>query len=145
MKKKGRLSILTACAVIVMATTFASAESDEEIVRSLICHRTDVLADFYSGEIDKDQVIDALKSSETGDLLEEDLNNIYLFFRTDVEQVKDYEITDVTITESDEKIICAEASVMWESVGLSGEEKFLCTYSVICSKENNEYKLAQFF
>lgn len=145
MKKRRLVCIAAVSLIVIFTTAFAIAGSEEAIVKSLICQRTDTLSGFYAGEIDREYAVEKIKSIETSHLMEEDLQNIDLYFRTDIEQVKKYSITRIDITQSDEDMICADVSIRWQSEGIQGKEEFNCNYSVICCKEENAYKLAQFF
>lgn len=77
--------------------------------------------------------------------MEEDLQNIELYFQTDIEQVREYSITSIDIEEADEDIIYGYVTIKWKVEGIDGKEEFLYEYSIICSKEDNVYKLEQFF
>ncbi len=145
MKKRRAVCFSIICLIVIFTTAFAIASGDEAVVKNLIYQRTDTLSGFYSGEIEREDAINKIKSIETSHLMEEDLENIDLYFRTDIERVKKYLIKDLNITQSDKDIICADVAIEWQSEGLSGEETFTCNYKVICLKEENVYKLAQFF
>ena len=67
------------------------------------------------------------------------------FFQTDIEDVTDYKITKVDITDMDDTLICAVVTVDWQVWGTGGEESIEGIYSVIAEKCENSYKLVQFF
>ena len=69
------------------------------------------------------------------------------YFRTDIEQVKEYEIRNVDFTLKDGDVLCAVVKIEWLAEGLEGEERFETTHSVICEKQTGEsdYKLVHFF
>ena len=82
---------------------------------------------------------------EKGRLLEEDILAMKEYFQTDIEEVSDYEIRDIEITNADENLVCAVVSVDWEVSGTAGKEKITEIYSVIMEKDEKSYKLVQFF
>ena len=131
--------------MVIFCTAIASAGGEEAVVRELICRRTDTLSGFYAGEIDKKEAVETIQSIESGHLMEEDLQNIELYFQTDIEQVREYFITSIDIEEADEDIIYGYVTIKWKVEGIAGKEEFLYEYSIICSKEDNVYKLEQFF
>lgn len=145
MKKRGYMVIFTVAVIILAATILASAGGEEEIVKDLIKKRTDILSDFYAGRSEKKEAIEAIEEIEGGHLLKEDLQNINLYFQTDIEQTKKYDFEEVIITNSDSDIICADVTILWEAEGLSGSETFEVTYNVICELKDDSYKLVQFF
>ena len=143
--RKGVYILIVLVISVLFATLFASADSDEEIIKNLICERTDTLSYYYAGLADKNDTMAKISDITTDFLREEDLGNLERYFQCDLEQVVDYEIRDIKVNYSDEDVICAEVVVDWESNGLRGMDNFSNTYSVICKKEENIYKLAQFF
>lgn len=145
MKRRRALCLSAICIIVMFTAAFTIASSEEAVVKDLICQRTDTLSGFYAGNIEKEDAVNKIKSIEMSHLMEEDIENIDLYFRTDIERVKKYSIKDLHITQSDEDIICADVEIEWQSEGLPGEENFTCSYKVICAKEENVYKLAQFF
>ena len=97
---------------------------------------------------DCEKIVTALaqiKSVEKGRLLEEDILAMKEYFQTDIEEVSDYEIRDIEITNADENLVCAVVSVDWEVSGTAGKEKITEIYSVIMEKDEKSYKLVQFF
>ena len=143
--RKGVYILIVLVISVLFATLFASADSDEEIIKNLICERTDTLSYYYAGLADKKDTMAKISDITTDFLREEDLGNLERYFQCDFEQVVDYKIRDIKVNYSDEDVICAEVVVDWKSNGLRGMENFSNTYSVICKKEENIYKLAQFF
>lgn len=143
--RKGVYILIVLVISVLFATLFASADSDEEIIKNLICERTDTLSYYYAGLADKKDTMAKISDITTDFLREEDLGNLERYFQCDLEQVVDYKIRNIKVNYSDEDVICAEVVVDWESDGLRGIENFSNTYSVICKKEENIYKLAQFF
>lgn len=143
--RKGVYILIVLVISVLFATLFASADSDEEIIKNLICERTDTLSYYYAGLADKKDTMAKISDITTDFLREEDLGNLERYFQCDIEQVVDYKIRDIKVNYSDEDVICAEVVVDWESNGLRGMDNFSNTYSVICKKEENIYKLAQFF
>ena len=74
-----------------------------------------------------------------------DIENLEKYFQCDLEQVRGYKIRDIKVTYSDKDVICANATIDWAAEGLKGADNFVHTYSIICEKEENLYKMAQFF
>lgn len=149
------------CIVIMLTTVFATADSSEKVVRTLIDRRTETLNLYYQGDMSREEATALIKEIESGNLMEKDLKNMEDYFQTDIERVKDYKISSVEITHEDEGMICADVSMQWkvenvEAIALDEEvttaegkrekiDAFLCKYSVICQKEGDAYKLVQFF
>ena len=54
-KKRREYIIITAAVLglIALSSVFASARTDEDIIRELVSLRTDTLSGFYAGEIDR--------------------------------------------------------------------------------------------
>ncbi len=138
------LYAITLC--VLGVTAYSLSGSDEAIVDNLICQRTDTLNDFYGGRLGKAETVEIIERIETEHQKEEDLQNINLYFQTDIEQVQAYEIEDIDITYTDEDMICANVTMGWILGELDeNEDEIEVSYSVICKREENMYKLAQFF
>ncbi len=106
-KKRREYIIITAAVLglIALSSVFASARTDEDIIRELVSLRTDTLSGFYAGEIDREDAIKIINSIEGDHLLKEDLQNIDLYFQTDIEQVKEYSFEKISVTKSEEDMI----------------------------------------
>lgn len=144
MRKK--TAILAAVLLLMGIFTVNSAAcSDEAIVEELICRRTEALSLYYAGEVNKEKTMETIESVTTDFLRDEDLENLEKYFQCDLEQLVDYEIEDIDITYSDGDVICAFVTINWKSEGLKERDDFSHTYSVICEKEENLHKIAQFF
>ena len=143
MKRGVFIIIIVVC--VLFATLFVNANSQERIVENLICARTDILSNYYAGLISKEETMTKISDVTTDFLKEEDLTNLEKYFQCDLEQVVDYEILDINVDYWDDEVICAEVTIDWEAEGLKGRDNFSHTYSVICKKEENFFKLAQFF
>lgn len=143
--KKGILCIFIVLLCIVLATVYAMAGSNEQIVERLIRQRTDTLSLYYSGQADKSDTKKVIENITTDYLRDEDLMNIDRYFHSEVDQVRAYEILDIDVFSADEDIICAYVTINWKAAGLDGKDDFTYKYSTICKKEENLYKLAQFF
>ena len=143
--KKGIYCIIIVLICIILATVYAMANSKEQIVEKLITKRTDALSLYYSGYADKEDTKTIIEKITTDYLRDEDLANIDRFFQSDLEQINGYKITKIDITSADEDVICAYVTIDWNSQNYEEEENFIHTYSTICKKEENLYKLAQFF
>lgn len=144
-KKKYAIIISIAAVIVLMTTVLAMAGSDEKIVRDLIDERTVTLNNYYDGDMKKEEAREKIKKLETDNLMEQDLENIDLYFQTDIDRINEFEITSVKITHEDEDMICADVYIKWDVDTVTGSDSFICDYSVICVKEGNGYKLAQFF
>lgn len=145
-KRRGYIMITAAVlGLITLSSVFASARTDEDIIRELVSLRTDTLSGFYAGEIDREDAIKTINSIEGDHLLKEDLQNIDLYFQTDIEQVKEYSFEKISVTKSEEDMICADVTMEWEAEGIDGTDNFTVTYNVICQKDKESYKLVQFF
>ena len=143
--KKGVILFIVVIVMVFITTAFATANSNEDIVKNLICQRTDTLGLYYAGKINKKEAMTKISSITTDFLKDEDLDNLEKYFQCDLEQLVDYEIIEIDVNYSDEEVICAMVTIDWKANGLKGEEDFSHTYSVICKKEEKMYKLAQFF
>ena len=126
-KKKYAIIISIAAVIVLMTTVLAMAGSDEKIVRDLIDERTVTLNNYYDGDMKKEEAREKIKKLETGN------------------RINEFEITSVKITHEDEDMICADVYIKWDVDTVTGSDSFICDYSVICVKEGNGYKLAQFF
>lgn len=146
MIKRGIL-LLHAFIIVCMyiTTSFATTYSQEEIIKSLICQRTDTLNMYYAGQANKKDTMEKIELITTDYLKESDLQNLENFFQCDLERPVGYEFAKIDITYSDDDVICALVTIDWTSEGIKGRENFSHTYSIICEKEENLYKLAQFF
>lgn len=144
MKRRYKAALL-ASVVILACTAIASADTEADVVTDLVAARTDAMSGFFAGELTREEALETLEEIETDLLKKEDMSNIDLYFRTDIEQVRGYSFEDVSVTLSDGEMICAKVTIKWNSEGLQGSEEFCHTYDVICIKEGNRYKLAQFY
>ena len=144
MKRRYKAALLTSV-VKLACTAIASADTEADVVTDLVTARTDAMSGFFAGELTREEALETLEEIETDLLKKEDMSNIDLYFRTDIEQVRGYSFEDVSVTLSDGEMICAKVTIKWNSEGLQGSEDFCHTYDVICIKEGNRYKLAQFY
>ena len=101
--------------------------------------------EFFCGHIQYKEAAERIEIVEMGRLLDEDLSAMKAFFQTDIEEITDYKITDVNITDMDETLICAVVTVDWMVYGTGGNESVEEIYSVIAEKCEDSYKLVQFF
>lgn len=143
--KKKYFAALLAAALILLTTAFAAGNSDERIVRELVKTRTETLSSFYDGGMLKDEAKEIISELETGDLKDLDLENIELYFQTDIDRINEAELISVVITEATEDLIRADVRMRWDVETVSGSDSFLCEYDVICVREEGAFKLAQFF
>ena len=143
--KRGYILTASVCMLIAVSSIFASARSDEEILMDIISDRTDILNEFYSGRIEKDEAIERITAIEAENLLQDDIENIEKYFRTDIERIKSYSFKNIAVTKSKENMICADVTMLWDTEGAGEEESYESTYNVICYKEEKNYKLVQFF
>ena len=143
--KKRIICILIIFLCLLLATVYAMANSNEYIVEKLIRQRTDTLSLYYSGQADKNDTKRIIKNITTDFLRDEDLENIDRYFKSEIEQVRGYEIADIDIYYTEEDIICAYVTINWKAESLKGKDNFTYRYSTICKKEEKSYKLAQFF
>ncbi len=146
MIKRGYITVTILIVFCLLVTTaFATANSQEQIVESLISQRTDILNLYYAGEADKKETMENISNVTTDFLKESDLKNLEAYFQCDLERPIGYEFSEIDVTYYDDEVICALVTIEWMAEGIKGREDFSHTYSVICVKEENLYKLAQFF
>lgn len=145
MKRKHIAVTAVVIAAVLMTTAFALAGSEEKIVEDLINERTTTLNSYYDGGMQREEAREKIREIETGNLMEQDLENIDLYFQTDIDRIKEFELLSVKITESSEDMICADVYIKWDVETVTGNDSFMCGYSVICVKEGEDYKLVQFF
>ncbi len=148
-KRLQATAVLAALLCVIILFSAASASS-EGIVRSVIRQRTEVMNDYFSGNLSYKEACQILRSTESGVLLEEDIEALTNFFATDIEEVCGYKINNIEINYEDEDIICAFVSMNWVVRGLdelyrgSGKKEITGNYSIIIEKEDSAYRLAQF-
>ena len=131
--------------VLLLSTIMASGAGPEAEISTLVRQRTDVMNEFFCGHIQYKEAAERIEIVEMGRLLDEDLSAMKAFFQTDIEEITDYKITDVNITDMDETLICAVVTVDWMVYGTGGNESVEGIYSVIAEKCEDSYKLVQFF
>lgn len=140
------MKIAAVATIIGLATAMASAGGKEEqIIEELISKRTEAMSRFYASEINYKEAEILLKETEKGQLLATDLENLKNYFRTDIEPIIEYQLVGIDFTEKEEDLLCADVTIDWETGGLEGAEKTRAYYSVICEKEDDSFKLVQFF
>ena len=135
MKRKHIAVTAVVIAAVLMTTAFALAGSEEKIVEDLINERTTTLNSYYDGGMQREEAREKIREIETGNLMEQDLENIDLYFQTDIDRIKEFELLSVKITESSEDMICADVYIKWDVETVTGNDSFMCDYSVICVKE----------
>ena len=82
-------------AAVLMTTAFALAGSEEKIVEDLINERTTTLNSYYDGGMQREEAREKIREIETGNLMEQDLENIDLYFQTDIDRIKEFELLSV--------------------------------------------------
>ena len=146
-----RKSAVTAAAVMIAAVLIytsagaAAEENNDETVRRLVSMRTDAMNGYFASELSYWEAGDMLREAETGRLLHEDLKCLKQYFRTDIEEVTAYEIKEVIFSYESSDLLCAVVKIHWKTAGIEGEESFTLDYSAICEKEEEKFKLVQFF
>ncbi len=137
-------------ALVLYASASAFAESftlanHQAIVKQLVMARIDAMNRFYASEMNYMEAAGELRRVESGDLLAEDTTNLRRYFRTDIEEVKSYRITQITIKEQTENLLCAAVEIQWDVSGLDGDDVLENEYFVICEKASETFKLVEFF
>ena len=140
---KRKILAVGAAGVLVLILTSGSDTKGE--IEELVRARTDIMNGFFCGQINYYDALEEIKKIEKGRLLEEDILAMREFFQTDIEEVTEYEIKDIEITNADEDVVCALVKVDWTVSGTLETEKITQIYSVIMEKEQKSYKLVQFF
>ena len=120
--------------VLLLSTVLASGSGPESEISMLVIRRTDIMNEYFGGHILYKEAAERIEKIEKGRLLEEDLEAMKSFFQTDIEDVTDYKITKVDITDMDDTLICAVVTVDWQVWGTGGEESIEGIYSVIAEK-----------
>ena len=123
--------------VLLLSTVLASGSGPESEISMLVIRRTDIMNEYFGGHILYKEAAERIEKIEKGRLLEEDLEAMKSFFQTDIEDVTDYKITKVDITDMDDTLICAVVTVDWQVWGTGGEESIEGIYSVIAEKCEN--------
>lgn len=131
--------------VVILSTIMASGSGPESAISMLVCQRTDIMNQYFGGHILYKEAAERIDKVEKGRLLSEDLAAMKEFFQTDIEEITDYKIKKIDITEMDETLICAVVTIEWDLYGTGGTENIEEIYSVIAEKCENSYKLVQFF
>lgn len=133
----GLIGCAVILALIIAATSagMAGIETEEELVERLVCLRNDAMIGYFASQLDWWEARKMLEEAEAGQALESDLEALRGFFRTDIDEITRYEITDIKLNYSSEDLICALVTISWETAGLDGEAKFPAAYSVICQAE----------
>ena len=108
--------------VLLLSTVLASGSGPESEISMLVIRRTDIMNEYFGGHILYKEAAERIEKIEKGRLLEEDLEAMKSFFQTDIEDVTDYKITKVDITDMDDTLICAVVTVDWQVWGTGGEE-----------------------
>ena len=146
MSKKMKITALI-LTIIVFTTTmgFSSSDSEEDIVEELITERINAMDLYYESQINEFEAKERLRAVENGTLLDEDIDNLHTYFRTDIEEIKEFDFQDIEITSSDEDVICAQVKLGWNIEGTDGKEILSCSYSVICENDGSGFKLVQFY
>lgn len=134
--------------IVVILTSLSFAGTEKEL-SEIICKRIDTMGDFYKQKISYTDAINILSEIEKGRLLNADIDNLTLYYRTDLDRIDEYEITNVKITSQDSSIICAEATILFKIQGLGNistlrKEKNKFSYSLIFEKCDEKLYLVQF-
>ena len=158
MKKKSKVKVfrifisLSACLAglvfMLILDVCADAVHDEKVVEQigqLVLKRAETMNDYYIGELEYIHAEEILRDFETGDLLEDDLENLKIWEHTDIDTVNDVEIVQVTLMEDNPDFLTASVIVSWNVSGLDGDAVFESTYETKCEKSGKTLKLSQFF
>ena len=137
--------ISAAVSVLVLSVVMVSGSGPEAEISMLVRQRTDIMNEYFGGHILYKEAAARIEKVENGWLLDEDLAAMNDLFQTDIEEITDYHITEVDITNMDDTLICAVVTVEWEISGIEGKDEIENIYSVIAEKKENSYKLVQFF
>ena len=139
--KKGFVIVIV-ISVLCLMTSGSDVKGE---MADLICARTDILNGYFCGHINYYDALEQIKNIEKGRLLDEDIQAMRDFFQTDIEEVSEYKIKDIELTNGDETLVCAVVTIDWKVSGTSKTEKIEEIYSVIMEKDEKNYKLVQFF
>ena len=158
MKKKSKVKVfrifisLSACLAglvfMLILDVCADAVHDEKVMEEigqLVLKRAETMNDYYIGELEYIHAEEILRDFETGDLLEDDLENLKVWEHTDIDTVNDAEIVQVTLVEDNPDFLSASVIVSWNVSGLDGDAVFESTYKTKCEKSGKTLKLSQFF
>ncbi len=158
MKKKSKVKVfrifisLSACLAglvfMLILDVCADAVHEEKVMEEigqLVLKRAETMNDYYIGELEYIHAEEILRDFETGDLLEDDLENLKIWEHTDIDTVNDVEIVQVTLVEDNPDFLSASVIVSWNVSGLDGDADFKSTYKTKCEKSGKTLKLSQFF
>ena len=158
MKRKSNAKVfrilisLSACLVglffMFILDVCADSVHDEKVMEEigqLVLKRAETMNDYYIGELEYIHAEEILRDFETGDLLEDDLENLKVWEHTDIDTVNDAEIVQVTLVEDNPDFLSASVIVSWNVSGLDGDAIFESTYETKCEKSGKTLKLSQFF
>lgn len=151
MKGLLRKKILPAVMICGMSLMLVSGAGCSDPITALVGQRIEIMDAFFNGDLNIREASEALRRIEHGRLLQEDLSSFESYFQTDVERILHYQITVPEITYRDENVITALVQVEWTTEGIPAEEEdtAVCRetayYSVILEKNENSYKIVQFF
>ena len=158
MKKKSKVKVfrifislsacLTGLVFMLILDVCADAVHDEKVMEEigqLVLKRAETMNDYYIGELEYIHAEEILRDFETGDLLEDDLENLKVWEHTDIDTVNDAEIVQVTLVEDNPDFLSASVIVSWNVSGLDGDAVFESTYKTKCEKSGKTLKLSQFF
>ena len=158
MKKKSTVKVfrifisfsacLTGLVFMLILDVCADAVHDEKVMEEigqLVLKRAETMNDYYIGELEYIHAEEILRDFETGDLLEDELENLKIWEHTDIDTVNDAEIVQVTLVEDNPDFLSASVTVSWNVSGLDGDAVFEGTYETKCEKSGKTLKLSQFF
>ena len=137
--------VLILAVVIAVLSLMTSGSDVKGQMADLISARIDVMNGYFCGHINYYDALEQIRQVEMGRLLDEDVQAMRDYFQTDIEQVNKYKIKDIELTNGDENLVCAVATIAWQVSGTEGTEEIEEIYSVIMEKDEKNYKLVQFF
>ena len=120
-------------------------ENAAKAVEMLVMERTEAMNGYFAGDVQYLQASERLREMEAGELLEEDLEALHAWERTDIEIIEAFEILEVVLMELTEERIAAQVTVDWIVRGIEGKDHFSVTYQAVCEKQGETLKLVKFF
>lgn len=131
--------------VIIFLTAGVSAKPDTESqdMKQNISDRIMILNRYYSGEETLDKTRTALENIETGTILKDDVKQMKLYSRTDMDQITDSKVKILSCKETSFGILKGKAKISYVMKGQQGSRKETHHYFFTAEKEKKTRKLTQ--
>lgn len=144
---KKHYNLMTIPALIIIIISLLSGftyHDDEELLKSMLIERTQILQDGFFGMTDRKYAENMITELEVQPILSEDVKNLRGYEQTDMDRVEKMTFVSVEKKSNFMGYITFEVQILWDMRSPEGKYETYGTYHTVLKKTGNSYYLSKF-